>query len=101
MDAFVVLLLVIIIICWACYRRKLSKAVYGIAALDIFLRIVAFIGSHIGSNAVATFFSRFPNSLLAVADKYTSGVVYLIIAWAFIFLMIYFLVMTLGIFFKK
>ena len=43
MDAFIVLLLVIIIVCWACYRRKLSKAVYGIAALDIFLRIVTFI----------------------------------------------------------
>lgn len=101
MDAFIVLLIVIVIICWACYRRSLSKAVYGIASLDILLRIIAFIASHIGSNAVATFLGNFPNSLLAVADKYTSGLVFLIIAWLFVLLMIYFLAMTLAIFFKK
>lgn len=101
MDAFVVLLLVIIIICWACYRRKLSKAVYGIAALDIFLRIVAFIAANIGRGTISNFFGGFPNSLLAVCDKYTSGLVYLLLAWTFVILMIYFLVMTLGIFFKK
>ena len=101
MDAFVVLLLVIVIICWACYRRKLSKAVYGIAALDIFLRIVAFIAAHIGGGAISTFLGSFPNSLLAVADKYTGVLVYLLLAWTFVILMIYFLIMTLGIFFKK
>jgi len=101
MDAFVVVLLVIIIICWACYRRKLSKAVYGIAALDILLRIFAFIGAHIGGGAMASFFGGFPNSLLAVCDKYTNGIVYLILAWTFVILMIYFLFMTLAIFFKK
>ncbi len=101
MDAFLTLLVVIIIVCWACYRRKLSKAVYGIAALDMLLRIIYFVSTHIGVNAVASFFGSFPNSLLAVAGAYTEGIVYLIIAWAFVLLMIYFLVMTLSIFFKK
>lgn len=45
MDAFFVLLLVFIIVCWSCYRRKLSKAAYGIAGLDLFLRIVAFLST--------------------------------------------------------
>lgn len=101
MDAFVVLLLVIIIICWACYRRKLSKAAYGIAALDIFLRIVCWIAQQFKGGAVDAFLTHFPNSLLGVAGKYTDGIIYLIIAWAFIILMCYFLFMTLSIFFKK
>ena len=101
MDAFVILVLVIIIICWACYRRKLSKAAYGIAALDIFLRIVYWIASQFKGGSVDAFLTRFPNNLLGVADKYTDGIVYLLIAWAFVLLMCYFLFLTLSIFFKK
>ncbi len=101
MDAFIVLLVVIIIICWACYKRKLSTAAYGIASLDLLLRILSFIVKNINVKAVSNFFRPWPNSLLSVAAKYTSGMVYSIISWSFIILMIYFLVLTLIIFFKK
>ena len=101
MDAVVILLLVIVIICWACYRRKLEKAAYGIASLDLFLRIVAFISANIGKNELSIFLEKFPNSLLATADKYLNGGLYLIIAWLFVLLMIYFFILTLRIFFKK
>ncbi len=101
MDAFIVLLLVIIIICWSCYRRKMSKAVYGIAAVDIFLRIAYFIASQFKGGAIDSFLAKFPNSILAIADHYTDGIVYLIIAWAFVLLMIYFLFLTLSTFFKR
>jgi hypothetical protein len=101
MDAFIILLLVIIIICWSCYRRKVSKAAYGIISLDLLLRIFAFIGGHIGKNSVSAFLSKWPDSILTVADKYTSGLVFLLIAWAFVILMLYFVVLTLQTFFKK
>lgn len=101
MDAIVILFLVVVIICWACYRRKLEKAAYGIAALDVALRIFYFISTHIGSNEVATFLGRFPNSLLAVADKYMDGFLYLLVAWAFVLLMLYFLFLIIRVFFKK
>lgn len=101
MDAFIILVLVIIIICWACYRRKLSTAAYGIAALDIFLRIIDFISRHIGHNEISRFLGNFPNSILSVTDHYTNGTVYLILAWSFVILMIYFLVLTIISFIKK
>ena len=101
MEAIIILLLVIVIICWACYRRKLEKATYGIAALDIFLRVVSFIGANIGENELSSFFNKFPNSLLAVADKYLDGFIYMLIAWAFVLLMVHFFILTLRIFFKK
>lgn len=101
MEAFVILFLVIVIICWACYRRKLEKAAYGIASLDISLRIFAFIATHIGNNEIATWMGKCPDSLLAVADKYLDGFIYTLVAWMFILLMIYFLFLTIRIFFKK
>lgn len=101
MDAFVVLLVVVIIICWSCYKRQFSTAAYGIASLDLFLRIVNFIANNIKIKAISDFFAPWPNSILSVAAKYTSGLVYTLIAWAFVLLMIYFLVMTLIIFFRK
>lgn len=101
MEAIVILLLVIVIICWACYRRKLEKATYGIACLDIFLRVVAFISTNIGTNELSSFLGQLPNSLLAVADKYLNGFLYMVIAWAFVILMVHFFVLTLRIFFKK
>ena len=101
MEAIVILLLVIVIICWSCYRRKLEKAAYGIASLDIFLRVVAFISANIGSNELSSFLGKFPDSLLATADKYLDNGLYLIVAWLFVLLMIYFFILTLRIFFKK
>ena len=101
MDAFIVLLLIVIIICWACYRRNFDKAVYGIISLDLILRIFAFIGGHIGKNDVATFLSKWPNGILAVSDKYTTGFINLLIAWAFVIIMAYFVVLSLKVFFNK
>ena len=101
MDAFIILLLVILIVCWSCYRRKLSTAAYGIAALDIALRIFDFISRNIGNNDIATFLSKFPDSILWVANHYTTGTVYIILAWAFVILMIYFLVLTIISFIKR
>lgn len=101
MDAFIVLLVVVIIICWSCYKRKFSTAAYGIASLDLFLRIVNFVANNIKIKSISSFFAPWPNSILAVASKYTNGLVYTIIAWSFVLLMFYFLIMTLMIFFKK
>ena len=101
MEAIIILLLIIVSICWACYRRKLVKATYGIASLDIFLRIVNFISRHIGSYDVSEFLANFPNGILVVADKYLDGFFYAVIAWAFVFLMTHFFVLTVRLFFKK
>lgn len=101
MDAFIVLLIVIIIICWSCYRRKLSKAAYGIVCLDMILQVFNFLAKHLGKNPFTSFLARWPNSLMGLIDKYTDGIVFLIIAWAYVILVIYFIFLTLRIFFKK
>lgn len=101
MDAFIVLLVVIIIICFSCYKRSVQTAAYGIAAFDLLLRILNFVARNVKIKEVSSFFAPWPNSLLSVMYKYTRGMVYDILSWSFVLLMIYFLVLTLIIFFKK
>ncbi len=101
MDAVVILFLVVVIMCWACYRRNLEKAAYGIASLDLALRIFAFIASQLGNNEITAFLAKFPNSLLAVADKYMNGILYSLVAWVFVLLMMYFLFLIIRVFFRK
>ena len=66
--------------------------------ISSFLRTVI---SYLCALVLSIFLEKFPNSLLATADKYLNGGLYLIIAWLFVLLMIYFFILTLRIFFKK
>jgi len=101
MEYYVIMLLSFFIVCWACYKRKLIKAVYGLASLEIMLQLFYFVANNIGKKVDTAFISKMPNSLLAVADKFTSGVIYSLIAWAFAILMFYFLFLTIKLFLKK
>jgi hypothetical protein len=101
MEFWLILFLEVFVICLACYRRKLVKAVYGIAALEIIMRLFAFISLNIGKNGLATALGKFPDSTLVLIDKFLDGVFYDILAWAFVIIIAYFLVETLRIFFKK
>ena len=56
----------------------MSAAAYGIAALDIFLRIINFIALNLKIKAISDFFAPWPNSLLAVVSKYMSGFIYML-----------------------
>ena len=101
MDAFVILFLIILIVCWACYERSLSKAVYGIAAIELFLRIVYFIKTNIGLNSFSEFLGYLPSNLLnGIIDKYTAGFINIILSWLFLLIMILFLFYTAKSFIK-
>lgn len=101
MDAFVILFLIILIICWSCYERSLSKAVYGIATIELFLRIVYFIKVHIGLNSFSEFLGYLPSNLLTgIIDRYTGGFINIILSWLFLIVMILFLFYTARSFIK-
>lgn len=99
MDAFIIIILILMILFW---YRKFSKGVYGVAMIDIFLRIIAFISVNIGKNQLSNFLaSYFPNNLLEVIDKYADGILYDVLAWLYVGIMICFLFYTARIFIKK
>lgn len=101
MDAIIVSLLVIAVICYACYRRKFSTAVYGIAVIDIFLRIVNYIIYKYFDGVKSGFFYNMPGSLLGLTDKYLSGFFFELFAFAYIVIMACFLFYTARDFIKK
>ena len=98
-DLVVLVVLILVVIM---YFRRFSSFVYFIAIIDIFLRILTFIKNNIvlpDLDAVIDFY--IPESILAIVGNYTSGILYTIIAWAYIIIMAIFLFYNTKFFIKK
>lgn len=82
--------------------RKFSSFVYGVAIIDILLRILDFIKYNINIKEVTLFIDKyFPSSVLSVINKYSSGTINDILAWAYVIIMSIFLFYTIRTFIKK
>lgn len=101
MDAVIVSLLVVAVICYACYKRKFSVAVYGIATIDLFLRIVNFIIWHYFKGTQNDFFAKMPGSIYALIDKYLDGFFFEVLVILYIAMAACFLFYTAMSFTKK
>lgn len=98
-DLVVLIILILIVVM---FFKRFDSFVYFIAIIDIFLRILTFIKNNIGLPDVAALIGKyFPESLFAVIDKYTSGIVTTIINWVFVFIMMIFLSYVTKFFLKK
>lgn len=99
---FDVVLLIILIVAGVCFFRRFDASVYFIAVVDIFFRIVNFIGNNIGIEEVSSFIKKyFPESIPAIINKYTDGVFTTILMWAYVLLFAAFLFYTVKILWKK
>ena len=94
MDAVIVSLLVVAVICYACYKRKFSVAVYGIATIDLFLRIVNFIIWHYFKGTQSDFFAKMPGSIYALIDKYLDGFFFEVLVFGYVVMAACFLFYT-------
>ena len=84
-DLVVLVILILIVVM---YFRRFSSFVYFIAIIDIFLRILTFIKNNIGLPDLAAVIDNYiPESILAIVGNYTDGIIYTIIAWAYIVIM--------------
>jgi len=98
-DAFIILIIVVFLMAW---YRKFSKVVYGIAIMDIFLRLVYFITNNIYIKELSEFSKKYlPASIPSVINKYLDGIPALILVWIYVIVMCVFLFYTLKIFIKK
>ncbi len=98
-DLVVLVVLILIVIM---YFRRFSSFVYFVAIVDIFLRILTFIKNNIGLPDLAAVIDKYlPESVLAIVGNYTDGIIYTIIAWAFIVIMSIFLFYNTKFFIKK
>ena len=98
-DLVVLVVLILVVIM---YFRRFSSFVYFVAIVDIFLRILTFIKNNIGLPDLAAVIDKYlPESVLAIVGNYTDGIIYTIIAWAFIVIMSIFLFYNTKFFIKK
>lgn len=95
-------ILVTILMCVIMFFRKFSNFVYAVAIIDIFLRIMEFIKYNLGNKEVMLFISKyFPNNVLTIINKYSSGMFNEILAWVYVGVMGIFLFYTIRTFFNK
>ena len=90
MDLAVFIILVILVVV---LLKDIKWVTYLIGIVEIFLRLVNYIGNNLGIGEVQTFVNNyFPDSLFSILGKYTSGVVYDIFAWILIIFFVWFLI---------
>lgn len=83
-DLIVLALIIIVVV--VCFRR-FSSFVYVIGLLDVFLRALTLVKNHIGLPDVAGLIGKYiPESIPAVIGRYTEGIFYTLLIWAFIIL---------------
>ena len=98
-DLVVLVVLILIVVM---YFRRFSSFVYFIGIVDSFLRILTFIKNNIGlPDLAAVIHNYIPESILAIVGSYTDGILYTIIAWAYIVIMAIFLFYNTKFFIKK
>lgn len=99
LDAIIVIALIIASFGWF---RRFSKFIYSVAIIDMFLRLMNYIGNNIGIKGFDKWVNNvFPNSIPAIIDKYTNGILSTILQWVYIGIMVFFLFYTIRAFLRK
>ena len=84
MDIIIVLILLIVT---ALVFKRLDNTIIAFGLIDVFLRIVNFIGNHTTSG-IKTFTNKyFPNSIEAIIRGHSTGSLETILVWLYVILM--------------
>lgn len=98
MELIIFLILLVIVIA---FFRDIKFVVYFLGILEIFFRIIHYLGDHITFININTFINNYiPTSLFAIINKYTVGIVNEIMSWVLVAGFILFLVYLVKYFFK-
>lgn len=89
MELVVLLVLIVLVIV---LLKDIKWVTYLLGIIEIFLRIVHYIGDHLKIAELNNFINGYlPNSLFSVLSKYSSGIVYDILSWILLGFFIFFL----------
>ena len=94
-DLIVVVLLLLLVLL---LFKRFSSFVYALAIIDITLRILCFLKVKVPLRELGNIF---PENIPAIFDKYTDGIVFDLLLWAYVFIYVCFLVYITSYFIKK
>lgn len=99
MDLIILLALIVII---AFFFRDYKNVVYFLGIVEIFFRIIHFIGDHLKISELNKFINDYiPQSLFTMLGKYANGLLYEILMWLLLAIFISLEVYLIKYFFKR
>ncbi len=99
MDLVILIALLVIVIA---VFRDIKWVTYIIGIIEIFLRLINYIGNNIGIEKFQTFVNNiFPNSIFSIIDKYTTGLINTILTWGLVIFLVWFLIYLILYLFKR
>lgn len=99
MDLIILLVFIVIVVL---LYKDVKFVTYLLGILEIFFRIMHYLGDNISFINLNSFVNKYiPVSMLSIAGKYTSGIVYDIVSWVIVIGFIAFLVYLTEYFFRR
>ena len=86
-----IVIIIVLILLAAVYFRRVSNTVIFFGLVDIFLRILYFIGNNTTKGIRSIVNKYFPASIESLIKSNSSGVLQTILIWVYVILMILFL----------
>ena len=101
MNIVSVIVIFVILFIVALTSKKHSNIFLAFGLIDIFLRLINYIGNHTIKEVGNIVNKIFPNSIASIITHFTSGTLAEILMWGYILLMVIFLFQVCRIFFKR
>ncbi len=101
MNIVSVIVIFVLLFIIALTTNKKSNIFIAFGLIDIFLRLINYIGNHTIKEIGDIVNKIFPNSFAAIITHYTSGTLEQILMWGYILLMVIFFFQVCRIFFKR
>lgn len=99
MDLIVLITIMVLIVV---FFKDLKFFIYGLGIIEIFFRILTFIKINIGVPEISTLIGKYvPSSIIEIIGRYSTGLFYTILIWAFLTAMVCFEVYLIKGFFKR
>lgn len=99
MDLIILLLLIGLIVV---FFKDFKTFIYGLGIIEIFFRIITFIKDNVGVPELSSLIDKYiPSSIIDILGKYSQGLFYTILVWAFLASMICLEVYLVKYFFKR
>jgi hypothetical protein len=101
MNIVSVIVIFVILFIVALTSKKHSNIFLAFGLIDIFLRLINYIGNHTIKEVADVVNKIFPDSIAAIITHYTSGTLCDILMWGYILLMVIFFIQVTKLFIKR
>lgn len=101
MNIVSVIVIFVLLLIVALTSKKHSNIFLAFGLIDIFLRIVDYIGAHTIKEIDNVVNQIFPNSISSIITHYTNGTISDILMWGYVLLMIIFFFQVFKLFTKR